>query len=150
MARHATMDAQPDVVQHVLSDIGAYADWAEGIQTVDILTAGAHDQPEQARFVFDSPLGPLSAVLAFTRGDDGIASELVEGDMLATFDAHYRVAESNDGGSVVHATLTVAVTTPMVPAVMVKSYADQMLERLMTSLAERCAHLEKGSPDGAK
>jgi hypothetical protein len=123
-------------VRTVIDDVDAYAEWARGIRTS---TVEAHDEQgraARARFVVDTPIGPVGYVLAYEHTDRAVRWQLVEGELLETLDGSYRVRADGDG-SVVEGALEVGVSLP-VPASLVRKMSDEILTKGLDDLRSRC------------
>ncbi len=129
------IDAPVDTVHAVILAVEDYPSWANGVRSVDVLDHDDAGRAAQARFVVDTPLGPVGYTVAYTYGETEVSWQLVEGEMLSRLDGSYSLT-ARDGGTAVQGTLDVAVDLP-VPASVTRKAAISIVERALASLKQR-------------
>ena len=87
-----TIDAPPERVMAVIADFAAYPEWAEQINTVEVLAPGADGRAERVRFTMDA--GPIkdSYTLDYDWAPDGrsVTWTLVKGQIQKAQDGTLR------------------------------------------------------------
>lgn len=133
-----TVAAPAASVHATLRDVAHYPQWASPIGAVDVLALDDDGAVARACVTLVSPVGALNATLTFRHADDGIRFELVEGDMLELFDATAQIVDHHDGVCRVDANLQAAASSPMVPEVLLASYAQHVVDELLEALRAYC------------
>lgn len=128
--------APADRVRTVIDDVDAYADWARGIRRSTVEEHDEQGRVARARFLVDTPIGPVGYVLAYGHHDEAVRWQLVEGELLSTLDGSYHVRVDGEG-TIVEGTLDVGVSLP-VPASLVRKLADEILAKGLDDLRSRC------------
>jgi uncharacterized membrane protein len=114
-----TIAAPPDRVMAVIADFAAYPEWAEQINAVEVLEAGAGGRAGRVRFTMDA--GPIkdSYTLDYTWAPDGrsVAWTLVKGQIQRAQTGSYALASSGAGAgetTTVTYSLAVDLNIPMI------------------------------------
>ncbi|WP_336922664.1 SRPBCC family protein [Aquipuribacter sp. SD81] len=103
-----TIDAPPEHVLEVITDLGRYPEWAGGITAVEVLDTDADGRPTEARLTMSN--GPVRDTLhvrydyAVTTGGTGTMSwSLVEpGSVTSKMDGAYVLVEAGAGTQVTY------------------------------------------------
>lgn len=129
------IDASPETILEVITDMEAYPEWAEGVQTAEVLDTDADGRPTRTRYEVDAKVVEVSYTLAYTYGEDRVEWTLVEGETLKQLDGSYVLAP--DGGSTeVTYTIEADVDIPL-PGFMKKRAAKQILDQGLRGLKQR-------------
>jgi ribosome-associated toxin RatA of RatAB toxin-antitoxin module len=107
--------APPEQVMAVIADFAAYPEWAEQINTVEVLGPGTRGLADRVRFTMDA--GPIkdSYTLDYTWAADGMSVRwtLVKGQIQRAQDGSYVLEKTADGTAVTYA-LSVDLTIPII------------------------------------
>ncbi len=121
------IEATPEQIMKVISDLPAYPQWSDGITKVDVISIYEDDGlPADARFHLDS--GPIKDVYELEYdwdGTSGVSWTLTKGDMLTAMDGAYRLTSNADGTTTVDYRLAVDVKIPMIG--MIKRKAERVI-----------------------
>ncbi len=120
-----TIAAPAAVVMAVISDFGAYPEWASAIRSAEVLERDS-GQPSRVRFELDAGLVKDSYVLGYQwDGEAGVRWQLAEaGAVISAMDGAYRLADRGAGTEVTY-DLAVDIRLPM-PG-MLKRRAEKMI-----------------------
>lgn len=131
-----TIDASPERILGVITDLDAYPEWAEGVQEAEVLETDEEGRPTRGRFEVDARVVEVSYTLAYTYEDaERVTWELVEGDTLNQLDGSYVLRPKGDATEVTYS-LEVDVDIPL-PGFMKKRAAKQILESGLKGLKRR-------------
>jgi uncharacterized membrane protein len=110
-----TIAAPPERVMAVIADFAAYPEWADQINTVEVLTPGADGRAERVRFTMDAGAIKDSYTLDYTWAPDGrsVSWTLVKGQIQKAQDGSYRLAGRADSTTVTYS-LAVDLNIPMI------------------------------------
>ena len=110
-----TIAASPERVMAVIADFAAYPEWAEQINTVEVLEPGGNGRAERVRFTMDA--GPIkdSYTLDYVWAPDGrsVSWTLVKGQIQKAQDGSYTLA-GGDSSTTVTYSLAVDLNIPMI------------------------------------
>jgi uncharacterized membrane protein len=110
-----TIAAPPERVMAVIADFAAYPEWAEQINSVEVLEPGDDGKAERVRFMMDA--GPIkdSYTLDYVWAPDGrsVSWTLVKGQIQKAQDGSYTLASGNDSTTVTYS-LAVDLNIPMI------------------------------------
>jgi ribosome-associated toxin RatA of RatAB toxin-antitoxin module len=110
-----TIAAPPERVMAVIADFAAYPEWAEQINTVEVLEPGGNGRAERVRFTMDA--GPIkdSYTLDYVWAPDGrsVRWTLVKGQIQKAQDGSYTLA-GRDNSTTVTYSLAVDLNIPMI------------------------------------
>jgi ribosome-associated toxin RatA of RatAB toxin-antitoxin module len=110
-----TIAAPPERVMAVIADFAAYPEWAEQINTVEVLEPGGNGRAERVRFTMDA--GPIkdSYTLDYVWAPDGrsVSWTLVKGQIQKAQDGSYTLAGRGDATTVTYS-LAVDLNIPMI------------------------------------
>jgi uncharacterized membrane protein len=110
-----TIDAPPDTVMAVIADFAAYPEWADQINTVEIVDEGADGRASRVKFTMDA--GPIkdSYTLDYAWAPDGrsVSWTLVKGQIQKAQDGSYALADTG-GATTVTYSLAVDLNIPMI------------------------------------
>lgn len=131
-----TIDASPETILAVITDLDAYPQWAEGVQEAEVLETDDEGRPARGRFKVDARVVEVGYTLAYAyRGQERVSWELVEGETLNQLDGAYDLRPAGDGTEVTY-TLEADVDIPL-PGFMKKRAAKQILESGLKGLKAR-------------
>jgi uncharacterized membrane protein len=110
-----TIAAPPERVMAVIADFAAYPEWADQINTVEVLAPGADGRAERVRFTMDAGAIKDSYTLDYTWAPDGrsVSWTLVKGQIQKAQDGSYRLAGRADSTTVTYS-LAVDLNIPMI------------------------------------
>ena len=102
-------------VMKVIADFASYPDWATGVRSADVLSAGQDGRPVQVRFGLDAGIIKDSYVLAYQwDGDAAVRWHLAEpGSMVTEMSGAY-VLDDDGPGTKVSYELSVGTRVPMI------------------------------------
>ncbi|MFU8840374.1 MAG: SRPBCC family protein [Nitriliruptoraceae bacterium] len=130
---NTSIDASPDVVWNVITDLSRYPEWADGVRLTEVLEANEDGSPHRARFVIDAKVSEITYVIQYAYDNYDITWNLLEGDLISQLDGIYRLYETEDGGTEVEYGLEVDVDLP-IPHFMKKRAARTILEQGLKGL----------------
>lgn len=128
-----SIDASPDVVWNVITDLSRYPEWADGVRSTEVMEANEDGSPHRARFVIDAKVSEITYVIEYTYENYDITWNLVEGDLISQLDGIYQLYETDEGGTDVEYGLEVDVDLPL-PGFMKKRAARTILEQGLKGL----------------
>lgn len=131
-----TITASPDAVYAVISDLDAYTEWADGVQSVEVLERGDDGLPLRAAFRVDARVAEIAYTLEYTHErPDRMSWTLVEGDTVTQLDGLYELTDL-DGATRVNYSLEVDLSLPL-PGFMLKRGARTILDTGLRGLKKR-------------
>lgn len=130
------IDAHPDVVWNVITDLATYPEWAEGVRDTEVVETNEDGSPHRARLTVDAKVSEISYVIEYRYDGYDIRWSLVEGDTISQLDGEYLLYETDEGGTEVAYALEVDVDLPL-PSFMKKRAARTILEQGLTGLKAR-------------
>lgn len=131
-----TIDASPETILDIITDLDAYPEWAEGVRSAEVVERDDQGRPARGRFRVDARVVEVSYTLAYAYdGTERVSWELVEGDTLNQLDGSYDLTPAGGGTEVVY-TLEADVDIPL-PGFMKKRAARQILESGLRGLKQR-------------
>ena len=109
------IDAPPAKILDVIADFAAYPEWANQINTVEVLAPGADGRAERVRFTMDAGAIKDSYTLDYTWAPDGrsVSWTLVKGQIQKAQDGSYALAGRGDSTTVTYS-LAVDLNIPMI------------------------------------
>jgi uncharacterized membrane protein len=138
-----TIAAPPERVMAVIADFAAYPEWANQINTVEVLTPGADGRAERVRFTMDAGAIKDSYTLDYTWAPDGrsVSWTLVKGQIQKAQDGSYRLAGRGDSTTVTYS-LAVDLNIPMIG--MLRRKAEKVIiDTALKGLKRRVEALNK-------
>lgn len=130
-----TIEAPPEVVLGVITDLEAYPEWIDDIQRVEIDGTDADGRPSRARFMASAAGMEAAYTLAYRYAPNEVSWELTEGDLLSQLDGSYLLTPA-DGTVWVRYTLEGDVSVPL-PGFMKKRVARRILDEGLRGLKQR-------------
>jgi ribosome-associated toxin RatA of RatAB toxin-antitoxin module len=122
------ISATPAAVMGVISDFGAYPQWAQGVKKAEPVEGTARDaegRPEQVYFELDAtPIKDAYTLRYDWRGEESVTWTLVDGRMLRSMDGAYELESRGDGTEVTYR-LAVDIAVPMIG--MLKRKAEKVI-----------------------
>lgn len=134
------IDATPERVRDVLSDLAGYPQWARSVKEVTIDSTDDEGRPSVATFtVSPGPLPTIHYTIRYTWTPDRISWEYVSGD-LGDLHGSYTLASAPDG---VEVTYELAIDPGMIP---MPGFLKARAAREITKIAlnELKRHVEGG------
>jgi ribosome-associated toxin RatA of RatAB toxin-antitoxin module len=108
------VDAPAAAVMAVIADFPAYPEWAQGMQSAEVLESGADGRGTKVHFVLEATPIKDAYTLAYVWDDDrSVTWNLVEGKMLKAMEGAYVLRPSGSGTEVTYR-LAVALSIPMI------------------------------------
>ena len=138
-----TIAAPPERVMAVIADFAAYPEWADQINTVEVLTPGADGRAERVRFTMDAGAIKDSYTLDYTWAPDGrsVSWTLVKGQIQKAQDGSYALAGRGDSTTVTYS-LAVDLNIPMIG--MLRRKAEKVIiDTALKGLKRRVETLSK-------
>jgi ribosome-associated toxin RatA of RatAB toxin-antitoxin module len=129
--------AQPAEILSVIGDFPAYPQWAEAVQTCEVLARHADGAPDRVRFVIDAGLFKDDFVLAYRwdRNQLRVDWDLVSGELQRMQTGSYALEPQGRQTQVTY-TLAVDLTVPLLA--LFKRRAEQaIMDAALTSLKKR-------------
>lgn len=130
-----TIDAPPERVMAVITDLERYPEWTEEIQKVEVLATDDQGRPVQAAFTVDAKVVEVRYTLEYSHRDNQMSWHLVEGEVIRQLDGSY-VVEPRDGRVEVTYTLEGDVDLPL-PNFMKERATQRILDQGLVGLKER-------------
>jgi ribosome-associated toxin RatA of RatAB toxin-antitoxin module len=135
-----TVAASIDTVWNVITDVGAYPEWTDGVEETQVLATTVEGYPHQAHFRVDAKVSEVSYTIQYRYDDYDVSWHLVEGELLSKLDGTYELAPDGDGTHVRYS-LEVDVDLP-IPGFMKKRAARTILEQGLSGLKARAESQE--------
>ena len=108
------VDAPASAVMAVIADFTAYPEWAQGMQSAEVLETGAEGRGTKVHFVLEATPIKDAYTLAYVWDDDrSVTWKLVEGKMLKAMEGAYVLRASGSGTEVTYR-LAVDLSIPMI------------------------------------
>ena len=108
------VDAPASAVMAVIADFTAYPEWAQGMQSAEVLETGAEGRGTKVHFVLEATPIKDAYTLAYVWDDDrSVTWKLVEGKMLKAMEGAYVLRASGAGTEVTYR-LAVDLSIPMI------------------------------------
>jgi ribosome-associated toxin RatA of RatAB toxin-antitoxin module len=108
------VDAPASAVMAVIADFTAYPEWAQGMQSAEVLETGADGRGTKVHFVLEATPIKDAYTLAYVWDDDrSVTWKLVEGKMLKAMEGAYVLRPSGSGTEVTYR-LAVDLSIPMI------------------------------------
>jgi ribosome-associated toxin RatA of RatAB toxin-antitoxin module len=128
--------ATPAAVYAVIVDLAAYPQWADGVQSVEVLSSQDDGLPHRAAFRADARVAEIGYTLEYTHDQPSRVSwTLVEGDMVSQLDGVYGLEQVGDTTRV-HYSLEADLSLPL-PGFMLKRGAKAILQQGLSGLKAR-------------
>lgn len=110
-----TIAAPPERVMAVIADFAAYPEWADQIDTVEVLDAGTSGRADRVRFTMDAGRIKDTYTLDYVWSPDGrsVRWTLVKGQIQKAQDGSYVLAGGPDTTTVTYS-LSVDLAIPMI------------------------------------
>jgi uncharacterized membrane protein len=138
-----TIAAPPERVMAVIADFAAYPEWADQINTVEVLAPGADGRAERVRFTMDAGAIKDSYTLDYSWAPDGrsVSWTLVKGQIQKAQDGSYALAGRGDSTTVTYS-LAVDLNIPMIG--MLRRKAEKVIiDTALKGLKRRVEALNK-------
>lgn len=136
VADNRVINASPEAVLSVVTDLEAYPEWQQEVREVEVLQRDAQGRPLQARMVVDARLFTASYTLAYTYSDTSMHWQLVSSEQLRQLDGGYTVTDNGDGTTTVSYELD-ADPTISVPRFMRRTAAEHIVRTALDGLKQR-------------
>ena len=108
------VDAPASAVMDVIADFRAYPEWAQGMQSAEVLETGADGRGTKVHFVLEAtPIKDAYTLAYVWDGDAKVTWTLVEGKMLKAMEGAYVLRPSGSGTEVTYR-LAVDLSIPMI------------------------------------
>ena len=134
-----TIEASPDAVWAIATDIERYPEWARDVKDVVVTARDDDGRPTQVEFR-TSALGRSTHYTLqydYTHAPSVLAWTMVKGDIQRSIEGAYRFEASNDGGTLVQYDLAIELVVPL-PG-FVKRRAER---RILNAIKEMKAYAE--------
>lgn len=138
------INADTQQVMDVIADLETYHEWADGINSIEVLTETAEGRPDTALFDFAS--GPIKDKFTLqydwtNEASDGYVTwTLIEGQVLKKEDGKYTVVELDDGKTRVLYDLVLDISVPL-PGMIKRKAEKKMVETALKGLKKRVESL---------
>ncbi len=117
--------APPERVMEVISDFGAYPEWAQGMHTAEVVETYPDGRAKQVFFEIEASPIKDSYTLAYDwQGSDAVSWSLVSGKMLKKLDGSYELRSTSQGTEVTYR-LAAELGLPMIG--MLKRKAEKVI-----------------------
>ena len=134
-----TIEASPDAVWAIATDIERYPEWARDVKDVVVTARDADGRPSQVEFR-TSALGRSTHYTLrydYSHAPTILAWTMVKGDIQRSIEGAYRFEPTNDGSTVVQYDLAIELVVPL-PG-FVKRRAER---RILNAIKEMKAYAE--------
>ena len=134
-----TIEASPDAVWAIATDLERYPVWARDVKDVVITARDADGRPTQVEFRTSALGRSTHYTLQYDYSDAPavLAWTMVKGDIQRSIEGAYRFEATNDGGTVVQYDLAIELVVPL-PG-FVKRRAER---RILNAIKEMKAYAE--------
>ncbi|OBK74989.1 SRPBCC family protein [Mycobacterium sp. 1274761.0] len=141
-SRDITIEATPDEIMAVLTDLESLPEWSSTHQKVEVLERDEEGRPAKSRQVVKVVGISDEQVVDYTIHDDGVSWTLVSAKQQRAQEGRYTLTP--DGGSThVRFELTVEPTVPL-PGFLIKRGAKGLMETATDGLRKRVLKTKKG------
>jgi uncharacterized membrane protein len=134
-----TIEASPDAVWAIATDLERYPEWARDVKDVVITARDENGRPSQVEFR-TSALGRSTHYTLrydYSEAPGVLAWTMVKGDIQRSIEGAYRFEPTNDGGTLVQYDLAIELVVPL-PG-FVKRRAER---RILNAIKEMKAYAE--------
>jgi ribosome-associated toxin RatA of RatAB toxin-antitoxin module len=140
--REVTIEATPDEIMDVLTDLESLTEWSSAHQKVEILERDDQGRPTKSRQVVKTVGVTDEQVLDYTIHDDGVGWTLVSAKQQRAQEGRYTLTPDGDKTNV-RFTLTVDPSVPL-PGFLIKKAAKGLMETATDGLRKRVLKVKKG------
>lgn len=130
------VDAGPDQIMGVITDLEAYPDWQPGFKEVAVLETGEDGRVSKARLVVNAKGFSVTFTLAYEYTATEMRWRLVDSDLFARNDGAYVLADRGDGTTEVTYEMEVE-TTISIPGFLRKQITNRVVEGALEGLKGR-------------
>lgn len=139
--RELTIEATPEQIMDVLTDLESLTEWSSSHQEIEILERDEQGRPKRSRQVVKIVGINDEQVLDYTVHDDGVSWTLVSSKQQRAQDARYTLTPDGDHTRV-RFELTVDPTVP-IPGFLVKRGAKSLMDTATKGLRDRVLEVTK-------
>lgn len=133
------IDASPEDLYDVASDVAAYPDWASGVKEVEVVSVDGEGRVERARFVLEGFVKEIEYVLRYTHDRPSLLSWVAEeSDDLEMLEGSYQFGTTDSGATEVVYTLTVQPKF-IIPGFIKRQAEKQIVTTALRGLRKRVA-----------
>jgi ribosome-associated toxin RatA of RatAB toxin-antitoxin module len=140
--REVVIEATPDEIMDVLTDLETLTEWSPTHQKVEVLERDEQGRPSKSRQVVKIVGITDEQVLDYTVYDDGVGWTLVSSKQQRAQEGRYTLTPDGDSTKV-RFELTVDPTVP-VPGFLIKRGAKGLMETATDGLRKRVLKVKKG------
>ena len=110
-----TIEASPDTVWAIATDIERYPEWARDVKDVVVTARDADGRPSQVEFRTSALGRSTHYTLAYdySQAPDVLAWKMVKGDIQRSIEGAYHLSPSDDGGTEVRYDLSIELAAPL-------------------------------------
>ncbi|WP_163795746.1 SRPBCC family protein [Mycolicibacterium sediminis] len=139
--REVTIEATPEQIMDVLTDLESLTEWSSAHQEIEILERDDQGRPKRSRQVVKIVGVNDEQVLDYTVHDDGVSWTLVSSKQQRAQDARYTLIPDGEH-TTVRFELTVDPTVP-IPGFLVKRGAKSLMDTATKGLRDRVLKITK-------
>ncbi len=122
------VDAPASAVMAVIADFQAYPEWAQGMQSAEVLETGPDGRGTQVHFVLEAtPIKDAYTLAYVWDGDASVTWTLVEGKMLKAMEGAYVLRPQGAGGATTEVTYRLAVDLSIPMIGLLKRKAEKVI-----------------------
>lgn len=133
------IDANPEELYDVASDVEAYTDWASGVKEVEVLDVDNEGRVDRARFVLEGFVKEIEYVLKYTHDRPNLLSWVAEeSEDLKMLEGSYQFEPGEDGATEVVYSLTVEPNF-ILPGFIKRQAEKQIVTTALRGLRKRVA-----------
>lgn len=140
--REVTIEATPDEIMDVLTDLENLTEWSSAHQKVEVLERDDDGRPIKSRQVVKTVGVTDEQVLSYTIHDDGVSWTLVSAKQQRAQDGRYTLTPDGDKTNV-RFELTVEPSVPL-PGFLIKRAAKGLMETATDGLRKQVLKVKKG------
>lgn len=140
--REIVIEATPDEIMDVLTDLESLTEWSSTHQRIEILERDEQGRPSKSRQVVKIVGITDEQVLDYTVYDDGVGWTLVSSKQQRAQEGRYTLTPDGDSTNV-RFELTVDPTVP-VPGFLIKRGAKGLMDTATDGLRKRVLKVKKG------
>lgn len=128
--------ARAATVLDVVADVERYPEWADGVQSAQVLERAENGRPHQARFEVSSGVISGWYIVRYDWSEpDAVSWELVESPLLKSMDGRYDLVEVDEGCEVTY-TLSAVPSIPLIGPLR-RKVEEQLVRTALAGLSDR-------------
>ncbi len=133
------IDATPEDLYAVVSDVATYPEWASGVKEVEVLSTDSEGRVDRARFVLEGFVKEIEYTLQYTHdAPDSISWEAEDSPDVKMLEGSYKFGPAENGATEVVYTLAVDPNFT-IPGFIKRQAEKQIVTTALRGLRKRVA-----------